>query len=507
VSSLEANLAGAGVGQQEPGIFVDGNYPVAFEMNGIAAQANVMSGMPPSSMDMIWNNQHQAMPGFNLQAQAMMNQQRMMHQQHMMMQQNQALLMQEQQMHQQRAFLERQMQSERDQLDQHRQQMELMSIRETQPNLNEQTERPINELHESERVIQNLSHDEGMGTLESFWEQMNRETEVYAEMSKSNSETLTQGDYDNAWKSVAARLEEDHNYQAVVPLEQNRYKDIDNSFEDGMRLYAEGQVQDALEAFEASIAKDPLNDEGWRMLGVCHAENDEDKKAIQCFVKCLECDPYNLDALLAMGTSYVNEMDSVKALETLRSWVTHNPVFHGLTITPDEYTDGSLMDEVIQLMVAASNHLSNKSDEGDVMTVLGVLYNVSQDFNSAIECFQRALSARPNDYSLLNKIGATLANSDRSQDAMNPYARALQARPKYTRGWLNIGISYANMDQYMNAAKAYVHAIKLNPRATHIWGYLRVVLNCLDRLDLVELTKNQNISDIENFVGSAEGLI
>ena len=36
--------------------------------------------------------------------------------------------------------------------------------------------------------------------------------------------------------------------------------------------------------------------------------------------------------------------------------------------------------------------------------VLGVLYNVSRDYDSAIAAFQKALHAKPDDYSLWNKV-------------------------------------------------------------------------------------------------------
>ena len=36
--------------------------------------------------------------------------------------------------------------------------------------------------------------------------------------------------------------------------------------------------------------------QGWRMLGHCHAENDDDKKAIHCLEASLDRDSYNLSA-------------------------------------------------------------------------------------------------------------------------------------------------------------------------------------------------------------------
>lgn len=107
-----------------------------------------------------------------------------------------------------------------------------------------------------------------------------------------------------------------------------------------MQLYNEGKVNDAIYAFEAAAVSDTENAETWRMLGACHSENDDDKKAILSLCKAVENDPYYLDALLALGTSYVNEMEPLKALEALRAWVAHNPKFQGLSVEPDEFSDG-----------------------------------------------------------------------------------------------------------------------------------------------------------------------
>jgi len=262
----------------------------------------------------------------------------------------------------------------------------------------------------------------------------------------------------------------------------------------GMELFALGAVSEATLVFEAAAQAQPDNDTAWRMLGRCHAESDEDKRAILCLQRAVECDPYSLPALLALGTSYVNELDSVRALETLKAWVKHNPEFAGFQAQADAYSDGTLMDEVTQLMLAAADH---SPASADVHVLLGVLYNISLDYDQAVVHLRQALALGerawtssdgrdPNHYTTLNKLGATLANAGRAAEALPLYAAALAQRPTFARGWLNLGISFANLNKYSESAKAYVQALHLSPGARHIWGYLRVVLTCLDRLDLVE---------------------
>ncbi len=54
-----------------------------------------------------------------------------------------------------------------------------------------------------------------------------------------------------------------------------------------------------------------------------------------------------------------------------------------------------------------------------------------------------ALAVRPKDYSLWNKLGATQANSSRSQEAIAAYQRALDLKPNYMRALTNMGIAQA----------------------------------------------------------------
>jgi peroxin-5 len=56
---------------------------------------------------------------------------------------------------------------------------------------------------------------------------------------------------------------------------------------------------------------------------------------------------------------------------------------------------------------------SRHPDEAELHAAVGVLLHLGRHFGAAIEAFERSLKLRPGDYSLWNKLGATLANNAR----------------------------------------------------------------------------------------------
>jgi len=176
-----------------------------------------------------------------------------------------------------------------------------------------------------------------------------------------------------------------------------------------------------------------------------------------------------------MGT---NELDQLPALRYLRMWIENHEEHQALTQNlepPAEYEYEAWRQQVTMLFNQAS--IANPLD-ANVFVALGVMENINRNYDKAIMALATACRLRPNDHTVWNKLGATLANSGKSEQAVIAYHQGLQLKPNYARSWSNLAIAHANLGQHEDAARFYLSSLVLNPDATHIWNFLHsAVLN------------------------------
>ncbi|OLY80935.1 Peroxisomal targeting signal 1 receptor, partial [Smittium mucronatum] len=279
-------------------------------------------------------------------------------------------------------------------------------------------------------------------------------------------------------------------------------------------------LADTILALESALQNDPSNAELWTMLGIKQQENEREDAAIAALRKAISIDPNSLDAYMAIAVSYTNENYYLDAYQSFYEWISRHPEYSkSMDLTNPQNNlkrieDPNTRQDYIQgLFLNAARQRPGNDWDPDVQVALGVIFNISEEYNKAVDCFKAALSKRPDDYMTWNKLGATLANNQNPQRATDAYFNALEIHPSYIRARYNLAIASINMKQYQEAAEYLLGSLSLQKKdmvsvpsgsgsggfvpavsmSSIIWDTLKTIMYALNEPQLAESTDRRDL--------------
>ena len=269
----------------------------------------------------------------------------------------------------------------------------------------------------------------------------------------------------------------DYTFESENPFLENANHAL-SSFDQGVEiLHTHGNLSLAALAFEAAVQQEPEHVEAWVLLGSAQAQNEKESPAIRALERALKLDPNNLDALMGLAVSYTNEGYDTSAYRTLERWLAVKyPQIHPSDPISDAadvgFADRAILHERVTNLFIRAAQLSPSGEhmDPDVQVGLGVLFYGDENFEKAVDCFNAALAStetgvvnRERQVHLLwNRLGATLANSGRSEDAIAAYEKALNENPSFVRARYNLGVSCINIGCYPEAAQHLLGALSMH---------------------------------------------
>ncbi|GAA5911617.1 hypothetical protein JCM6882_008055 [Rhodosporidiobolus microsporus] len=239
---------------------------------------------------------------------------------------------------------------------------------------------------------------------------------------------------------------------------------------------------DSILQHEANVQQDPHNAGAWLALGLKQQQNEREELAIAALRRAVELDASvaNGGAHLALAVSFTNEGRRFEAYEEIDRWIStlSSPSAEGdktYANEMDQYRNlfGAALPKTVRerheylsgaLIRLAQSRAERGGVEGvdaDVQIALGVLFNTSEEYEKAGDCFGAALSVRPDDPLLFNRLGATYANSGKTDTAVQYYLAALDLDPGYVRARYNLAVASMNLGQYEEAVQHLVTSLSI----------------------------------------------
>jgi peroxin-5 len=337
------------------------------------------------------------------------------------------------------------------------------------------------ELNEMDRSVLESETNE-FGDFESIWKGIQAETAAARDLVTEENIAEHMGDFDqwDGFDGMGTHQSpfRDPNLGEYMFEEDNLFKDVSNPFEEGVRIMHEGgNLSLAALAFEAAVQKDPQHIDAWVLLGSAQAQNEKETPAIRALEQAVKLDPNNLTALMGLAVSYTNEGYDSTAYRTLERWLS---IKYPSIIQPSElsnaaevgFTDRHILHDKVTNHFIRAAQLSPHGDhmDPDVQVGLGVLFYGAEEYDKAVDCFSAALAStesgtsnqRDQVHLLWNRLGATLANSGRSEEAINAYEKALTLRTNFVRARYNLGVSCINIGCYEEAAGHLLGALAMH---------------------------------------------
>ena len=208
------------------------------------------------------------------------------------------------------------------------------------------------------------------------------------------------------------------------------------------------------------------------LAGTSQAENEQDPQAISALKRCISLDPANSAALMALAVSYTNESYQAQACHALTMWIQNNPEYANLRGGPrppenlrfaSSFMSKELHEETTKLYIKAARQKQGSMVDPDIQVgshifnTIGLLeFSIFLKSRLVLACFSTYLATmtrlliasellfQPDPQILfcgtgsaswylkcvgslyIFRLGATLANGNRSEEAIAAYHTALR---------------------------------------------------------------------------------
>jgi peroxin-5 len=230
------------------------------------------------------------------------------------------------------------------------------------------------------------------------WDKLQTDWEEF----EATSAGISMVNREKAWADLQKKQAQDYAFRPHNPY----VDDMNGLSTRHHHLHAYPSPLDSVLMREADAQLRPHDPKAWYDLGVKQQENEREGLAISALHRAVELAPGMPEAWLALAVSYTNENDRAKAYDAIERWAgcrfeyadevqayrNASAEVEGVRTRTLSERHGALTE---MLMAMARSVGSETALDADVQMALGVLFNTSEEYDKAGDCFAAAMSVRP----------------------------------------------------------------------------------------------------------------
>ncbi|MBI2505306.1 MAG: tetratricopeptide repeat protein [Candidatus Latescibacteria bacterium] len=247
----------------------------------------------------------------------------------------------------------------------------------------------------------------------------------------------------------------------------------------GLALYGKGQVQEALGAFEKSLALNPRYGKTWSNLGSVYEDLGRSAEATRAYEQALALEPGLAGAHNNLGRLSLAQGDLDQAEAQLQQALALDPWYAQARVNL-----GLLRQQRGQLEAAAQEYetaLRLDPTVAEALNNLGLLYLDQDRPDAARAILQRALQLKP-EYQEARLNLELLELRAQGAPSARIYAQLVERYPQQASLWLALGRARAAEGDWQGAAAAGEEARRLSPGLRGVPVLLAGVYHQLGRL-------------------------
>ena len=243
----------------------------------------------------------------------------------------------------------------------------------------------------------------------------------------------------------------------------------------------EKKLSEALNIARDTSQRFPDDVEGMGVLGGCLRANGEMVESLEVLTKAIELNPDYAEALINRGLIRLSQENKPEALADLE--LAHRLKPHikqiwdlvvGLKVEAQDYTDAILL---------LINMIEIVPEDEKRLATLALCYQYLENFDAAIEAYDKSLAIKPNNADAYGNMGVTLQKQGKLEEAIEAYKRAIAINPSYANVYNNMGNALKEQGKPEEAIEAYKKALAIEPDNADVFNNMGVTLQEQGKLE------------------------